>query len=254
MFPELAKLLESSIEECLEDEIAIAFSGGIDSTLLATIAKKNCNTHLFCAGTKDSDDLENAQKIANDLNLNLDLIILEEDNIFEYYKEIYKIIPSTLLKIEILIPIFACAKKAKEKNLGAILIGSGSEELFVGYHRYYTYFEEGKDLDLILKEEFRTLIKRDAGMISKVCNSIKIEARFPFLNKNLGNYVFSIPLLKRMEDSELKKGLLRDACRLLKVPQKAIERKKKAAQYGSGVHKILIKNSDFILDNYPEKF
>ncbi|MFA5050462.1 MAG: asparagine synthase C-terminal domain-containing protein [Candidatus Micrarchaeia archaeon] len=253
MFPELAKLLVSSVEECLEDEIAVSFSGGIDSTLLAKVAKNNCDVYLFSAGTKDSDDLNYSKIIAEELGLNLETILFDEELVLKYYEEIYRMLPAQLLKIEILIPIYACAKKAREKNLQAILIGSGAEELFVGYHRYYTYFNEGKDLNSILMEEFKTLPKRDAGMILRVCKYAKIEARFPFLNKNLADYVFSIPLSKRMEETDLKKGLLRDAAKFLKIPKTALERRKKAAQYGSGVHKILMKNSDFIAEKYPEK-
>ena len=51
----------------------------------------------------------------------------------------------------------------------------------------------------------------------------------------------AIPLAVRMEDRELKKGPLREAAHFLGVPEIAVKRKKKAFQYGSGVHKILIK-------------
>ena len=196
MIPELAQLLSSSIEECLEDKIAVSFSGGIDSSLIAYIAKKNCSVFLFSAGAEGSEDLKYAEEVSKQLNLSYEKVLLDEKSILELYGEVYKIIPAGLLKIEILIPIYACAKKAKEKGLDAMLVGSGAEELFVGYNRYYTYLKEGKNLDSILKEEFRTLPKRDIGMISKVLRSAGLDPRYPFINRRLSEYVFSIDLEK----------------------------------------------------------
>ncbi len=49
-----------------------------------------------------------------------------------------------------------------------------------------------------------------------------------------------------MEDAELKKGLLREAGKLLGMPDSALKRKKRAMQYGSGVHKILLRHADEI--------
>jgi len=102
-----------------------------------------------------------------------------------------------------------------------------------------------------LKEEFKTLPGRDVGMITKIIRKVGLEPRFPFMNKKLSDYVFSIPLEKRMEDKELKKGLLREAGKLLGLPQIILNRKKKAAQYGSGVHKILMRHSDELNEKYP---
>lgn len=253
MIPELAQLVRSSIEECLEDKISISFSGGLDSSLIAYIAKKNCSVHLFCSGIKDSDDLNYSEKVAKELSAPLDKIILTEEEILTLYKEIYKIIPTELLKIEILVPIYASAKKAKEKGFEVMLFGSGAEELFVGYNRYYRYLEEGKDLNSILKQEFNSLPKRDVGMISKIVRKAGLEPRYPFLNRKLAEYIFSIPLEKRMEERELKKGLLREAAKLLFLPDIVVKRKKKAAQYGSGVHKVLIRNSVYLNKYYPSK-
>ncbi|MBN2478404.1 asparagine synthase C-terminal domain-containing protein [Candidatus Micrarchaeota archaeon] len=255
MIPEIAELIKCSIEGCLEDEISISFSGGIDSTILASVASKNCTAHLFSCGTEKSQDMEYAGKIASELNLPLNKIILEENEVIALYEEVYKIVPVSLLKIGILVPLYACAKKAKEKGLEVMLFGSGSEELFIGYNRYYTYYEEGKELDSILKEEYKNLLKNggDAGMVAKVCRKAGIEARFPFINKKLSDYVFSVPVEKRMEERELKKGLLREAGKLLRIPETAVQRKKKAAQYGSGVHKILMKHSKEINEKFSEK-
>ena len=140
---------------------------------------------------------------------------------------------------------------AKEKGIEVMLTGSGAEELFVGYHRYYSIYEEGKELDKILQEEFRGLPKGDTGMINKVVRKAGLEPRHPFINKKLADFIFSIPLEKRMEDKELKKGLLREAAKLIGVPETVLKRRKRAAQYGSGVHRIIMKHSKKLNEEYP---
>ena len=54
--------------------------------------------------------------------------------------------------------------------------------------------------------------------------------------------ILALPLSERLGTLENKKPLLRKIAAKLGMPQDAIDRKKKAMQYGSGVHKILVKN------------
>lgn len=250
---DIAKAIEKSVEECLEDRVGIAFSGGIDSTVIASIAKKRSETFLFTAGVENSEDFFYAESVAKELNLPLIKIILDKEKIFSIYEKIYSFYPALFLKIEIGIPIYAVCEEAKKNNIKVVLFGSGSEELFVGYDRYYKYLEEGKDLDKILLEEFEALKDRDIEMIRKICFKNGIEGRFPFYNKKIANLVFSIPLKERMADKELKKGILREVARFLSVPEIAIKRRKKALQYGSGIHKIIMKNLTFVNEKFPPK-
>lgn len=253
MLPELVKALEKSTEECLEDRIAVAFSGGLDSTTLATIAKKRSEVFLFSAGMEGSDDLEHAEKIASEMGLPLEKIILDEERMLDIYKKIYSFYPASFLKIEIGIPIYAVCDAAQKKGFDAVLFGSAAEELFVGYNRYYEYLDEGKDLDAILKKEFDALKDGDGAMVRKIAYKCGVEARFPFYSKQLAELVFRIPLDERIADRELKKGILREMGKLIGVPELALGRKKKAAQYGSGVHRVLMKRSEELNRIYPQK-
>jgi len=251
MIPELSSILKNSILQTLEDRTAISFSGGIDSTLIATIASGNTKTELFSAGMEGSPDIEYSEKVASLLGLELEKILLDKNEILETYGVCYSIVPNNLLKVELLVPVYKVAEKAAESGHKIMLFGAGAEELFVGYERYYAYLEEGKNLDKILQEEFSTLQNREIGWISKVCRKFSIEARFPFHNKKLADFVFSVPLEKRMEDRNLKKGLLREAATLLNVPSISVKRRKQAMQYGSGIHKVLLKHSKELGEKYP---
>ena len=235
----------------MEDRIAISFSGGLDSTVIAAIAKRHAQVELFTAGVPGSDDLEYAEKAASELGLPLHKITIDHDKALSAYARIHSILPKDFLTLEILVPVYHVAEEAAKKGHHAVLFGSAAEELFVGYERYYQYRDEGKDVDSILREEFRTLPKRDMAWVKKVCRQFGLEARFPLYNRDLAETVFSVPIEERMDDRELKKGLLREAGKVLGAPAAVLKRKKRAMQYGSGIHKLLLKSSDEINRHYP---
>ncbi|MBD3210905.1 hypothetical protein GF318_06000 [Candidatus Micrarchaeota archaeon] len=251
MILELSSLIRQSVEQSLEDRVAVSFSGGLDSTTIATVAGKNADVELFSCGCEKSQDLEYAEKVAETLGLPWRRVLLEKDKALSSYQEIYSFLPLEFLKLEILVPVYCTAEAAAESGHSVMLFGAGAEELFVGYDRYYRYHDEGKNLDSILKEEFRTLCKREIAWIKKICRKFNIEARFPLYDRNIADMVFSVPVEDRMEERLLKKGMLREAAKILNVPSIAVKRKKKAMQYGSGVHKILLKHSEEINRRYP---
>ncbi|MFH0738206.1 MAG: asparagine synthase C-terminal domain-containing protein [Candidatus Micrarchaeota archaeon] len=251
MILELSGLISRAVEHTLEDRIAVAFSGGLDSSVIATIAKKNAQVELFTAGAEGSEDLSYAEKAAAALGLPLQRVLIDEIMAMDAYARCHSVLPMDFLKLEIMVPVYLVAEAASSKGHKAMLFGSAAEELFAGYDRYYLYRQEGKDVARILKEEFRTLPQRDMAWVKRICRCFDIEARFPFHNKDLADTMFSVPLDERMDDREMKKGILREAAKVLGAPEIALNRKKKAMQYGSGVHKMLMRRVDEINRLYP---
>ena len=168
MIPELSELLNESVAACLEDRVGVPFSGGLDSTLIAKVASRHTPTNLYTVGMEGSEDVVYSEKAAKALGLPLEKIILDNNSILDAYHSCYSIIPLEFLKLGILVPIYRLAEYASEKGEEVLLFGAGAEELFVGYERYYGYHEEGKDLDSVLKDEFRTLQHREISWMKKI--------------------------------------------------------------------------------------
>ncbi|MFN7991792.1 MAG: asparagine synthase C-terminal domain-containing protein [Candidatus Micrarchaeia archaeon] len=251
MILHLSELISRAVEQSLEDRIAVSFSGGLDSTVIASIAKKHAHVELYAAGVEGSEDLEYAGLAASELGLPLHKSVICESAAMETYGRLHSFMPMDFLKLEILVPVYHVAAAAAERGHKAILFGSAAEELFVGYERYFIYRDEGKDVDAILREEFRTLPHRDLSWVKKVCRFFGMDARFPLYNKDLADLMFSVPIEERMDDRELKKSALREAGKMLGAPSLVLKRKKKAMQYGSGIHKMLMRRVDDINRQFP---
>jgi asparagine synthase (glutamine-hydrolysing) len=247
----LSELISRAVEQALEDRVAVSFSGGLDSTVIAAIARKHAQVELFCAGVRGSEDLEYAEKAASALGLPLEKTVIDEEMAMSAYAKCHSILPMDFLKLEILVPVHCVAHAAAAKGHKTILFGSAAEELFAGYERYYISHDEGKDVDALLREEFRTLPQRDLAWVKKVCRCAGTDARFPYYSKELARMMFAVPLEDRMDDRMMKKGILREAAKVLGAPELVIRRKKRAMQYGSGIHKMLMRRADEINRHYP---
>jgi len=247
----ISELISRAVEQALEDRVAVSFSGGLDSTVIAAVAKRHASVELFAAGVPNSEDVRYAGEAARALGLPLEVAVIDEPGAMAAYAKCHSLLRMDFLKLEILVPAYYAARAAAAKGHKVMLFGSAAEELFAGYDRYYISREEGADVDAMLRDEFRTLPQRDMGYLKKVCRCAGIEARFPFHDKALADAVFSVPIEERMDDREMKKGILREAAKVLGAPEIAIRRKKRAMQYGSGVHKLLFKRIDDINRDFP---
>jgi asparagine synthase (glutamine-hydrolysing) len=89
----------------------------------------------------------------------------------------------------------------------------------------------------IIKEQ--TLIKE----IQEDSKEYNVSDKQPFLSRDFIEYAKKIPIDKKIRSSNdlLRKHILREVAILLNVPVEAALQPKKALQYGSLIHKNLIK-------------
>lgn len=238
---QLSQIIEREFKATFEREgrIGILFSGGVDSALMAQLAKKVSRPQLYAAGVEGSKDLKSARKIASQLNLDLNLLRIREDDLLDHLKTSMEILDEyKVIDIELGVPLAVCAKKASEDGLGYLAMGQGAEELFAGYRRHEKAYKEGKNLNEMLASEVEQCKEREIGRNKKIMSYYEMEGIYPFLSDNLIEFALEIPAEMKIT-SDYKKWVLRLAAKELGVPEESWKRPKSALQYGSGVHKLI---------------
>ena len=243
------KALYNSIKKRSQDlsRIGIIFSGGIDSVLVAKIAKELV-PHVTCytSGIAGSDDIKFSKVIADQLDLDLKINELNIKDIETMLPNILNIIETTnSTQAEVSIPIYGALKLAAKDGLRVVFTGQGADELFAGYPWYaYIYAKYGaKKLKEYMIQDLLLLYKETLEREDKLAMSNSIEMREPFLDSDVVKTATSIDLRLNLagKDDIFGKRVHRELAIQVGIPKHIAYREKQAAQHGAGIHGILSK-------------
>lgn len=244
----LKNLLIKSVEKRVQglSKVGILFSGGIDSTVLAKITDDlGIETILYTVGHKDSIDIKVSKETAEAMNLQLKTRNIDVEDVKKYLPLVLDAIEEfNVMKIGVGMPAYIAAEMAHQDGLKVMLSGQGADELFGGYNRYLKLYEEKGELAQVdLKEDILNLYHVNLQRDDAVTMANSIELRVPYLDLDIINTAINIPMKYKISGKEdnLRKCILREAGAELGVPAEIVNRPKKAAQYGSGIHKMLKK-------------
>ena len=245
-----------------EKKFGLLFSGGIDSTLLAAIAKKQ-GADFICytaATSEKSKDLLYAKKAAEKLGLNLKYKIVPLKDVEKYLERIVPLVEdSSTVKAAVSLPFFIACEMAKDDGIKVMLSGSGSDEIFCGYERH----GHGKELAKESYYELLRFFERNSYRDDVITMFNGVELRVPYLDKNLVEFALNLPDEFKIKESgkncrafspgfsaekavaldahvnwasgcRVNKYILRQVALEEKIPEEFAMRKKTAAQYGSG--------------------
>lgn len=236
----IAKIIEKNVPE---EKFGILFSGGIDSTLIAFIAKKfgkdfTCyTTALEEQGLKKAEDLEYAEKIAKKLGFKLRTIKLNLKEVEECLKKTIRITGKTdVITIGVGTTFVPACEQAKKDGIRIIFSGLGSEEIFAGYERH----EKAKDINKECQEGLKNIKARDLDRDEAIAEYYDLELKLPFLDKEIVDYALKIPGEYKIKEG-IKKFILRKSAMNLGLPEEYAMRKKRAAQYGSRIDNAILK-------------
>ncbi|NWG10135.1 asparagine synthetase B [Candidatus Bathyarchaeota archaeon] len=243
----LQKLLQQSIKERVSGfkEVGIAFSGGLDSSIIAFLAKNSgVDVHLICVSLENQPETKYAQEAAEELKLPIHVHIYREKDVAAVLPKIVWLIEEpNPVKTSIGIPFYWTAEKVAEMNLKVLLAGQGADELFGGYKRYVSeYMPYGSERvrrtifnDILQMHE--TNLERDF----KICDFHNVELRLPFATYSIAKFATELPIELTMERKEngLRKLVLRQVAKNLGLPRFIVEKPKKAIQYTTGVNEVL---------------
>ncbi len=245
----LQKLLEKSTQKRCDKakEVAVAFSGGIDSSLIACLCKlAGVSVHLVCVGLEGKNEIELAKDAAEKLGLPITLQTYTIRAVEKTLKKVLWLIEEPdVMKVGVAIPFFWTAEIASRLGFNVLLAGQGADELFGGYHRYLTEYVKGG------AEKVRETLYHDVAMSYKtnfqrdqpICAYHKVELRLPFVDTEVVRFASRLPLKLKIESAHdhLRKRILRHVARHLGIPASIADKPKKAVQFATGVDKALKK-------------
>lgn len=204
MLSNISYYLASAVNKrCLTTErpIACLLSGGLDSSLIASLVNNFYNINgipnkleTYSIGLANSEDLKYAKIAATYLDTNHTEIIVTEQLMFETIPEVIKAIESyDTTTVRASIGNYLLGKFIANNSTAKVIFnGDGSDELFGGY----LYMNKCPDL-IEFDKETRRLLKDihlfDVLRSDKSISSHGLEPRTPFLDKSFVNYILSIP-------------------------------------------------------------
>lgn len=245
----LGVLLQSSVEKMVAglSDVAVAFSGGLDSSLIALMAKKaGINTHLIHVSLKNQPETAHAIKVAEELKLPVHVYTYTVDDVKETLPKVLWLVEDPdQLKVSIGVPMCWAAEKAAEIGMKVLLAGQGADELFGGYKRYLTaYAVHGrKTVKEMLFNDVLGIHEANLERDCKICNFHNVELRLPYLTREITDFAVSLPLKFKVSLSRggMRKIVLKALAKKLGLPEAVIERPKRAMQYATGVDKAIKK-------------
>jgi asparagine synthase (glutamine-hydrolysing) len=211
------------------DEGVTALSGGVDSTLIAYLAGREC----VAVGVEGSHDLSRARIVSKELGLGCAFVVIEPQEIESILPLILSVIPrQDPVSTGIALTQYFVARYAGEHGHRRILTGQGADELFGGYSRYL----ESATLEADLARDFAGL-ELQAQRDQAVATLHGTYLSMPYLDLRVVRAARAIPAGEKVVGTMRKVPLRKIAERY--IPAEFAMYEKKAMQYGSGVAKEL---------------
>lgn len=238
---QLASLFEKAVEERVtgKKRVAVAFSGGLDSSLLAVCAKK-CSKVLACSvyarGSRDSVGAAAAADLVSAEPL---LAEVDERMVKNELSAINLPFRTSPMDRSLWCIYSIASRTAAEAGAEVILLGQLADELFGGYMKYERALAgEGESAAAsLMREDVDSCGTRGFPRDEAAC-SRWLEPRFPFADRRVLEFGLRLPVAFKIRRG-VRKAVLRDAAARLGVPEELRGAPKKAAQYSSGILKMI---------------
>ena len=234
-------VLDTINKNSSSSSLAVAFSGGIDSSLLAKVCKDiGMKVTLLTIGFHLSQDIEFSKQIALKLDLPHKISVLQPE---QFQKDLLyiqqKIVCRNISHIENCIAYFYIARMANQNNLRLILTANGCDELFCGYNKFRLIYDEGITRIIDLMDERianeHVLIKE----IDKITTEFGVLTKQPFFSQKFIDFAKDIPIEQKITGSNdfIRKHILRKVALSIGIPRESAMKPKKALQYSSLIHR-----------------
>ena len=239
------KIKDSITKRVPEKKIGIAYSGGVDSTLISKICKDmNYDITLLTIGFSESHDILFAKEVNEQLNYPHHVLEIDPKDFPSIPSDIHeKIQTDNLSWNENCIAFHYVSKLAKSLEISTVVTANGIDELFCGYNAYREAFSGGeskinKVMDAKLDNELKMM-----KAVNMIASEFGVQILQPLLSLEFVDYAKTVPITDKITDSEdmYRKHMIRKLAKEVGVPEVSCNKRKKALQYGSKIHKTLLK-------------
>lgn len=242
---ELREKLESAVRSHLacEVEFGALLSGGVDSSLIASIAtkimrekNKDFKLRTYSVGLKGAPDFKYSKIVADHIGSEHHEIHFTVEEGLDRIRDIISHLETyDITTIRASIPMFILIRYIKSSGLKMILSGEGADEILGGY-LYFHCAPNAQEFHYETVSRVLNLWSSDCLRANKSSLAWGVELRVPFLDTHFVNYAMSVRPEDRMitkETKNIEKFILRSAFEGDYLPKEVLWRQKE--QFSDGV-------------------
>ncbi|QAU14365.1 asparagine synthetase B [Halorubrum sp. BOL3-1] len=219
-------------------DLAVAFSGGVDSGVVASAVPE---APCYVAGFEGSHDVAAAREAASAMDRDLRIVEITHDGL----KRAARAVAAATgrrnpMDVAIAVPLFLTAEAAAADGFDRLAVGQGADELFGGYSKVVDPARDSRvDADTVRgarTETVRTLpdqLERDIPAL----RAAGVDPVTPLLDGRVVAAALALPNDLLVAGDERKVALRRAA--IGRVPEPIHAADKKAVQYGTYVSREL---------------
>lgn len=238
--------IQNAMRETISDKkIGVAFSGGVDSTLVSKICNDlDFNITLLTIGFPNSHDILFAKDVNKHLNYKHEILEIDQDFFDEIALKIGKKIKTDNLSWnENCIAFYYIAKLAHSLGITTVVTANGIDELFCGYNAYREAIEVGEESVLQLMDSKLENELKMMKAVNEVTSELSVKIIQPLLDEQFIKVAKTIPISEKISGKYdlIRKHIIRKLASEIGVPDISVKKRKKALQYGSLIHKALLK-------------
>jgi asparagine synthase (glutamine-hydrolysing) len=228
---DLCEQLRSKLKQAVERRRAdsILLSGGLDTSILAFVARPSTGFTVALKGSLASD-LVYSEKVSKLLGIQHKRMEFTTEEALATLPEVIGILKTFDLALPNDLSIYFALKLAGESGISSVMTGDGADELFAGY----SYMAELSPEDL--GRYIRRLSQNWHFSANELGRALGVEIKQPFLDEDFVRFALEIsPELK--VKGGVGKYILRKSFEGL-LPTEIVWRRKEPIEYGSGSTKL----------------